>query len=68
MKIVATIAVGKAYDQGRLVFADGHLWVITGTTGDQLTGIDAATNRPGPVIKLPAGCTDLANRARRRRE
>jgi len=63
MKIVATIAVGKAYDQGRLVFADGHLWVITGTTGDQLTGIDAATNRPGPVIKLPAGCDDLANLA-----
>ena len=63
MKIVATIAVGKAYDQGRLVFADGHLWVITGTTGDQLTGIDAATNRPGPVITLPAGCDDLANLA-----
>ena len=63
MKIVATIAVGKAYDQGRLVFAGGHLWVITGTTGDQLTGIDAATNRPGPVITLPVGCTDLANLA-----
>jgi len=63
MKIVATIAVGKAYDQGRLVFAGGHLWVITGTTGDQLTGIDAATNRPGPVITLPAGCDDLANLA-----
>jgi streptogramin lyase len=63
MKIVATIAVGKAFDQGRLVFADGDLWVITGTTGDQLTGIDAATNRPGPVITLPAGCGDLANLA-----
>jgi streptogramin lyase len=63
MRIVATIAVGKAYDQGRLVFADRHLWVITGTTGNQLTGIDAATNRPGPVITLPTGCTDLANLA-----
>ena len=60
MTIVATIAAGKAFDQGRLVFADGHLWVITGRTGDQLTGIDAATNRPGPVIKLPVGCSDLA--------
>lgn len=60
MKIVATIAAGKIADQGRLVFADGHLWVITGRTGDQLTGIDAATNRLGPVIKLPAGCSDLA--------
>ena len=61
MKIVATIPVGKAYDQGRLVFADGHLWVITGTTGDQLTGIDATTSLPGPVIKLPVSCSDLAN-------
>lgn len=60
MRIVATIAAGKAFDQGRLVFADGHLWVITGRTGDQLTGIDAATNRLGPVIKLPVGCSDLA--------
>jgi len=63
MTIVALIPVGKIADQGRLVFADGHLWVITGRTGDQLTGIDAATNRPGPVIKLPAGCGDLANLA-----
>ena len=63
MKIVARIAVGKIAGQGRLVFAAGHLWVITGRTGDQLTGIDAATNRPGPVIKLPAGCGDLANLA-----
>jgi len=62
-RIVASIAVGKIAGQGRLVFAAGHLWVITGRTGDQLTGIDAATNRPGPVIKLPAGCGDLANLA-----
>ena len=34
--------------------------MITGRTGDQLTGIDAATNRLGPVIKLPVGCSDLA--------
>ena len=60
MKIVASIPAGKVFDQGRLVFADGHLWVITGRTGDQLTGIDAATNSLGPVIKLPVGCSDLA--------
>src|SRR5262249_5734981 len=60
MKIVATIAAGKIADQGRLVFADRHLWVITGRNGNQLTGIDAATNRTGPVIKLPLGCSDLA--------
>jgi streptogramin lyase len=63
MKIVATIPVGKVFDQGRLVFADGHLWVITGRNGNELVGIDAATNRPGPVIKLPVGCSDLANLA-----
>jgi streptogramin lyase len=63
MKIVASIPAGKAFDQGRLVFADRHLWVITGPEGDQLTGIDAATNRPGPVIKLPVGCSDLAQGA-----
>ena len=60
MTIVATIPAGKIAAQGRLGFADGHLWVITGRNGDQLTGIDAATNRPGPVIKLHAGCSDLA--------
>ena len=63
MKIVASIPVGKVFDQGRLVFADGHIWVITGRNGDQLTGIDAATNRPVPAIKLPVGCSDLANLA-----
>ena len=60
MKIVASIPVLKVFDQGRLVFANGRLWVITGRNGDQLTGIDAATNRPDPPIKLPVGCSDLA--------
>jgi streptogramin lyase len=63
MKIVASIPAGKVFDQGRLVFADGHIWVVTGRNGDQLVGIDAATNRPGPAIKLPVGCSDLANLA-----
>jgi hypothetical protein len=63
MKIVASIPAGKVFDQGRLVFADGHIWVITGPRGDRLTGIDAATNRRGPVIKLPVGCSDLAQGA-----
>jgi hypothetical protein len=60
MKIVASIPAGKVFGQGRLVFADGRLWVITGRNGDRLVGIDAATNRPGPPIKLPVGCSDLA--------
>lgn len=60
MKIVATIPVGKAYDQGRLVFTAGRLWVIAGANADQLVGIDPATNKPGPPIKLPVGCSELA--------
>jgi hypothetical protein len=60
MKIVARIPIGKAFDQGRLVFIDGRIWVITGPTGDQLVGIDTATNQPGAPIKLPFGCDDLA--------
>ena len=59
-RIIATIAVGKAHDQGRLVFAAGRIWVITGTHGNQLVGIDTATNRPGPAITLPYACSDLA--------
>ena len=60
MKIVASIPLAKAFDQGRLVFAAGRLWVVTGANGDELTGIDPATDRPGPPIKLPTGCSDLA--------
>jgi hypothetical protein len=60
MKIVASIPVGKVSAQGRLVFLDGRLWVITGRDGNQLVGIDAATNRPDPPITLPVTCSDLA--------
>ena len=60
MRIAATIPIGKAFDQGRLVFMDGRIWVITGPTGNQLVGIDTTTNKPGPPITLPFGCDDLA--------
>ena len=60
MKIVASLPVVKVFDQGRLVFASGRLWVITGRNGNQLTGIDPATNRPDRPITLPVGCNDLA--------
>jgi hypothetical protein len=59
-RIIAAISVGKAHDQGRLVFAAGRIWVITGTYGNRLVGIDTATNQPGPSITLPYGCSDLA--------
>ena len=48
MRIAATIPIGKAFDQGKLVFMDGRIWVITGPTGNQLVGIDTTTNQPGP--------------------
>jgi hypothetical protein len=60
MRIVARIPIIKAFDQGRYVFARGRIWVITGKNGNQLTGIDSATNRPGPPIALPYTCGDLA--------
>lgn len=60
MRIAATIPLAKAFDQGKLVFMDGRIWVITGPTGNQLVGIDTTTNHPGPPITLPFGCDDLA--------
>jgi hypothetical protein len=60
LKIVARIHVAKAFDQGRYAFAGGRIWLITGTDGNQLTGIDPVTNKPGPPIRLPYGCGDLA--------
>jgi hypothetical protein len=60
MRIAATFPIGKAFDQGKLVFMDGRIWVITGPTGNQLVGIDTTTNKPGPPITLPFGCDDLA--------
>jgi hypothetical protein len=58
MRVVASVRVGKVFDQGRLVFADGHIWVLTGE-GDRLVGIDTATNSPGPEIELPVKCGEL---------
>ena len=59
-KIVARVPIVKAFDQGRYVYAHGRIWVITGTNGNQLTGIDTATNQPGHPIALPYTCQDLA--------
>jgi hypothetical protein len=60
VKIVARIHIAKAFDQGRYASADGRIWLITGRNGNQLTGIDPATNKPGPPIRVPYGCSDLA--------
>jgi hypothetical protein len=60
VRIIAKIPIAKAFDEGRYAFADGRIWVITGTYGNHLVGIDTATNQPGPAITLPYGCSDLA--------
>jgi streptogramin lyase len=59
VRVVASVPVGKVFDQGRLVFADGHIWVIAGE-GDRLVGIDVATSKPGPEVALPVICSELA--------
>ena len=46
-------------DQGRLVSAAGHVWVLT-DSGATLTGIDTRTNKPSTTIKLGGRCADLA--------
>jgi hypothetical protein len=60
MRVTARIRVGKVFDEGRYSIVHGRLWVITGTNGNQLTGIDPATGRTGRPIQLPYGCSDLA--------
>jgi hypothetical protein len=58
LEVTGSIPVGKVFDQGRLVFAGGHIWVLSGE-GDRLVGIDAATARVGPSVELPVPCTEL---------
>jgi hypothetical protein len=53
------LEVGKSSDQGRLVFAQNHLWVLNGP-GDQAIGINPETNEVGPIVDLGTRCTDLA--------
>ena len=38
MKIVKTIPVGKAFDQGRLTFTQGRLWIVAGANANELVG------------------------------
>lgn len=58
-QVSATVEVGKNPDQGRFVFANGRTWILNGL-GDQIMGIDPATNTLGPPIDLGTRCTDLA--------
>jgi len=58
LKVTASIPVGKIFDQGRLVFAAGKIWVLSGE-GDRLVGIDARTADVGSTAELPAPCSEL---------
>ena len=57
--IVATLDIPKINEQGRLISAAGHLWLLTGD-GDQLTGVSLKDNKLVDPIELGAYCTDLA--------
>jgi hypothetical protein len=57
--VTASIRIDKLPDQGRLVGAAGRLWLLT-DSGEKLTAIDPATNKPAATIPLGGRCTDLA--------
>lgn len=58
-RITKTLSVPKINDQGRLVVASGHVWVLT-ADGAELTGIALDDSRLSKPIPLEAYCTDLA--------
>jgi DNA-binding beta-propeller fold protein YncE len=58
LQVKQSIPVGKIPNSGRLVFAAGQIWVLSGD-GDELVGIDAATGKPGTALPLSAPCTEL---------
>jgi streptogramin lyase len=57
--ITATLDIPKLNEQGRLIAAAGHLWLLTGD-GAELTGVSLKDNSLSDPIKLGAYCTDLA--------
>lgn len=59
--VTASVPVGKIFDQGRLVYAAGHIWVIGGRNGDKLIGIDAKTLVRTRPVALGRTCADLGS-------
>jgi outer membrane protein assembly factor BamB len=57
--VVATVKVGKTFDQFDMPFLANQIWVLSGN-GDKLVGIDASTNQPGLAIELGTRCFQLA--------
>ena len=60
-RVVDSYAVGKSTRQGRLVTAQGRVWVITSTpAGSALVGVDPATGRTDAPVPLGMLAVDLA--------
>lgn len=57
--IVATVKVGKVFDQFDMPFLLNHIWVLT-DNGNKLVGIDITTNQPTPAIDLGTRCFQAA--------
>ncbi len=58
LKVTASIPVGKIFDSGRLVFAGGKIWALSGE-GDRLVGIETTSASVGPTVELPLPCKEL---------
>ena len=61
--IVATIKVGKIFDQFNMPFLLNQIWVLSGN-GDKLVGIDITTNQPSSEIDLGARCFQVTEMSR----
>jgi hypothetical protein len=57
--VVATVKVGKIFDQFHMPFLLNQIWVLSGN-GDKLIGIDITTNQPSSEIDLGARCFQAA--------
>lgn len=57
--VVATVEIGKVFDQFNMPYLLNHIWVLT-DNGNKLVGIDTTTNQPGPTIDLGARCFQTA--------
>jgi hypothetical protein len=59
--VTASVPVGKIFDQGRLVYAARHIWIIGGRNGDKLIGIDTTSLARTRPVALGRTCTDLGS-------
>lgn len=57
--VIATVEVGKIFDQFNMPFLHNHIWVLT-DDGSKLVGINTTTNQPTPPIDLGTRCFQLA--------